>query len=280
MIPCSIQDHWCLLVIDLEEEKVRFVDTLVNLGKEEVQKLNIVLKVWKKVLTWLPKDIAKCRTNFCRQGENLACGYYVGWFLEEECRRSLGELPFSRGAPNAEEVVKKMLQLATSCLPTEKLLQERLGSTVWGKSGGIVEAPAAPAGVVDLTDAETQAADLTQAAVKDVEKAVLKDAGEGCFPGIDMAFPLKDYEGDLEAWATDVEGVLTEDHKEIVLKVREKEASAGGTGCSACRHKTCAKCWWPKAVRYWRKLETASKFSVEEGYERVMKAKTSMKVGI
>ena len=276
MIPCSIQDHWCLLVIDLEEEKVRFVDTLVFLGKEEVQKLNIVLKVWKKVLTWLPKDIAKCRTNFCRQGENLACGYYVGWFLEEECRRSLGELPFSRGAPNALEVVKKMLQLATSCLPTEKLLQVRLGSTVWGKSGGIVEAPA---GVVDLSAEDlTQPADLTQAAVKDVEKAVLKDAGEGCFPGVDMVFPVKDYEGDLEAWATDVEGVLTEDHKEMVLKVREKEAVAGHTGCSACRQTSCAKCWWPKAVRYWRKQETGSKFSVEEGYKTSMKAKTTMKM--
>ena len=230
--------------------------------------MNIVLKVWRKVLPWLPGDVAKCRTNFCRQGCNLACGYYVGWFLEEECRRSRGELPFSRGAPDAGDVVKRMVQLVKSCLATEKVLQELLGSEEW-KSGATLETPAA---------ADTAAVvEAKEAAVKDVKKAVLKGADGTCFPGVDMVFPVKDFGDDLEAWASSVELILTVAHKENVMKVREKNA-AGKMGCSGCRYTTCSKCWWPKTVRYWRKLETGSKFAVEEGYTREMKAKTGMKM--
>ena len=85
---------------------------------------------------------------------------------------------------------------------------------------------------------------------------------------------MKDFEDDLEAWATSVETILTAEHRLIVEKVRLK----ANLGCAACRWTTCSKCWWPKTVRYWRKVETCSRFALEEGYEREMKSKTGLKI--
>ena len=83
---------------------------------------------------------------------------------------------------------------------------------------------------------------------------------------------MKDYDGDLESWATDVQHALLEEHKALVEKVKKKK------GCAACRMTTCKACWWPKTVRYWRRVETAGKFADAEGYDRSAKAPTAMKV--
>ena len=69
-----------------------------------------------------------------------------------------------------------------------------------------------------------------------------------------------------------METVLSEDHRAVVDKIRLKAAA----GCSACRYDSCAKCCWKKAVRYWRRLETAGRFAGVEGYSRLMKAPTKM----
>ena len=85
---------------------------------------------------------------------------------------------------------------------------------------------------------------------------------------------MKDYDGDLVSWATDVQHALTEEHKKNVEKVKLKKKS----GCAACRMTTCKTCWWPKTVRYWRRVETAGKFSDVEGYDRVVKLPTAMEL--
>ena len=127
LCPFSIADHWSLLVIDMEMKAVRYVDTLEFMKMEVVKTVNAVLGHWRSLIPWLPEDIRACRTNFCRQSLGLACGYFVGWLIEEECRRSLGEPPFNRGAPSADAVVTRMLQIVKNLLPEEKRMHGDIG---------------------------------------------------------------------------------------------------------------------------------------------------------
>ena len=41
-------------------------------------------------------------------------------------------------------------------------------------------------------------------------------------PGVEAAFPLEDYDGDIERWAADVGMILTDDHRADGQKVRDK----------------------------------------------------------
>ena len=94
-------------------------------------------------------------------------------------------------------------------------------------------------------------------------------------PGMDKPFPIAEYGGDLEQWATDVEALLSDAHQKQVKNVREQ---VGEKGCLGCSYKGCKRCWWPMTVRYCRMAETAAKFAAVEGYDRAMKAPTSMKL--
>ena len=241
---------------------MRFVDTLSEVKKDVVKTLNTVLRIWSSVFPWLPADVRLCRSNFCRQGCDLSCGYFVAWFLEEECRRSLGELPFCRGGPNADDIVKRMIQLARNLFAMEKRMQEALGSTLW-KSEAPVE--------VDLVEDSPKIVKMKKMAMDDLKSTLLKSGDEEFFPGVDVPFPLKDFEG-LQDWAEQVQTILTDKHRADVEKVR----SAGKLGCAACRFTTCSRCYWPKTVRYWRRLETKGRFADEEGYSRMMKQPTVM----
>ena len=111
-------------------------------------------------------------------------------------------------------------------------------------------------------------------AVGDLKATILKKTDDADIPGIDMVFPLKeDYGGDLEAWAKDVETVLNDEHRADCLKVRNRAE----IGCTACRMTSCGRCWWPKTVRYWRRVETGSCLAAREGYPgRLMKAPTAL----
>ena len=132
----------------------------------------------------------------------------------------------------------------------------------------VLKPPAAD--TVEIVEIE----EAKETAVEDVKEAVKKDADGTEFPGVDMVFPMKDFGDNLEAWAGSVKTVLTAAHQKDVEKVRLKAMN----GCSACRHTSCRVCSWPKAVRYWRKVETGSRFAKEEGYLKSMKSKTGMKV--
>ena len=90
-----------------------------------------------------------------------------------------------------------------------------------------------------------------------------------------MPFPIADYDGDLEKWATDVENLLTEQHRADVLRVR---CRIDEPGCPGCRMVGCHKCYWPKTVRYWRRVETGGKFADTEGYTKLMKAPTALEI--
>ena len=125
-----------------------------------------------------------------------------------------------------------LLQITKTLLPVEKRLQKAL----------------APEPGTVKSDAASVSAKALKTAVGDLA-AIVKKKETADTPGIDMVFPLKeDYGGDLEAWAKDVETVLTEEHREECAKVRNRAE----IGCAACRLTSCAKCHWPKAVRYWR----------------------------
>ena len=68
LLPLAIGGHWTLLVVDLVEKRLRFVDTLDKVKSSILEKLEIVLKIFKDVagLEWIPTEV--CRTNACRQG--------------------------------------------------------------------------------------------------------------------------------------------------------------------------------------------------------------------
>ena len=83
---------------------------------------------------------------------------------------------------------------------------------------------------------------------------------------LDLQFPLKDYNGDLEAWVADVEQVLSAAHQKDVRGVRERHAVPGCSKCVKQLEPGCIKCSWPKTVRYWRKVETGAKYAESEGY--------------
>ena len=111
-------------------------------------------------------------------------------------------------------------------------------------------------------------------AVAELMAEVVKTDDGTTFPGVNMAFPLKDFGGDLDAWATCVETMLTAAHREDVMKIRDK----GEKGCASCTFAGCRRCWWPHAVRYWRRLETGGHFHAVEGYSRLVKTPTKMKI--
>ena len=74
LLPLAIAGHWTLLVIDLMEKKLRFIDTLEEIKDKIVEKLEVVLKILQGIegLQWIPLEIRTCRTNWCRQGAHLA----------------------------------------------------------------------------------------------------------------------------------------------------------------------------------------------------------------
>ena len=261
LFPVALQNHWTLLTVDLEMKKMTFWDTLNNIKPAIVEKMKRVVEIFKTIpgLEWLPADVSSCRTHWCRQGADVSCGYFVCWFLEEEMRRSLGECPWSRGSPNVDRQIDRLQALVNNVLPVEKKLQAALKST---KS--IAETPLEPAAKTPL-----------DTALEDVAAIVLEKKDVGDVPGMDKPFPIADYDGDMEAWATDVVALLSDDHQKLVKKVREQ---VGKEGCKACSYQTCKRCWWPKTVRYWRTAETGAKHAAVEGYDRLMKAPTSMKL--
>ena len=176
-----------------------------------------------------------------------------------------GEAPFSRGYPDAEGQIKRLLEILKNLLPVEKKLHTALGSKVWC-AGDPLKSGADPA----AADADARAA-----ARADVSKAIGKrDAAD--IPGVDLAFPLAEYDGDLESWAASVETILTEEHRADCKRVRDKVEAPG---CPSCRGGSCSKCWWPKTVRYWRRLETAGRFADVEGYDaRLVKTPTALEI--
>ena len=244
--------------------------------------MKIVVKIFKTIpgLDWLPGDVSLCRTHHCRQGLDVSCGYYVCWFVEEELRRSLGDAPFSRGFPNVDGQIARLEALVKNVLPVEKKLQIALKSTAWIAETRRKRWPWGVKPSLEIADKspslEIAAKTTLEAAMEDLAATVLEKKDLGDVPGVDVAFPIAAYGGDVAAWATDVVAVLSEEHQKLVEKVREKDLKMG---CLACRYTSCVRCWWPKTVRYWRRVETGSKHAHVEGYDRLMKAPTAMKLG-
>ena len=246
LVPLSIANHWVLLVVDVKRQECRFYDTMQKLKPVIVEKVTGFLHLLKRKpeLAWLPTDLEKQRKNHCRQGADLACGYYVLWFMEEEWRLAHGERPMHRGHPEPGAVVKRLLQIAQNLVPMEKRLQSAL-----------------KAGEVELVDEPNPVRREERKADVDLQ-ATLEETVSAPV-GVPAEFTLEAFGGDLEHWATNIVEILTEQHRADVEKVKKKYAVAG-PGCRRCKQSSCDRCHWPKTVRYWRNLETQGRLA--EGY--------------
>ena len=87
--------------------------------------------------------------------------------------------------------------------------------------------------------------------------------------GVAVVFDVEPEDDALEHWAELMmaNGQLFEEHMKDVERVREADKGV----CSRCNFTAgCNRCWWPKTVRYWRRIECRS--GLMEGYTPAAKA--------
>ena len=92
MVPLWAENHWTLLVIDVQMKTCRYYDSL----QDDEAPMNRVLadSVLSMLKTtdgfeWLPMHLPQ-RINFCRQ-QLQQCGFFVAWWMEDEVRSAAGE---------------------------------------------------------------------------------------------------------------------------------------------------------------------------------------------
>ncbi len=249
LIPIWKSEHWTLLVLDHLERTCRYYDSL--LGQMEATHLvaDFLLAELKKTgrpdLQWLP-EVCPDRRNGSRQ-DRLQCGFFVGWWLEEECRYMLGEGWCSRGWPDALQVRGATGRFMANLLPAAEKMQHDL-ELIEG-----LEAEAAKAH--DQAAAEAKAGGVLGDAAKTLQEKALADLA-ACEQGAPVEIHLED-PGALEPWAEEMMALLLPAHRADVLRVK-----ATGLGvCGSCRWRSgCRSCSWPKTVRYWRNKEVRGKF--------------------
>ena len=210
------------------------------------------------LVAWAPAACPE-RCNYCRQ-DPLQCGFFVGWWQEEEIRHCRGEGWCSRGYPKIlgaggtretlHAWMKALQPVATQMVKDVKLLKET-EEKEHADYDAAVKAATAAAGEV--------AKSLEAKAIEALQR------GER---GVDMVFDV-DAEGGLEAWADAMleSKLLMEDHDADCRRVKEF-----GLGvCSSCQWTVgCRRCYWPKTVRYWRFKEMRGELL--EGYAPLAKA--------
>ena len=111
-------------------------------------------------------------------------------------------------------------------------------------------------------------AEETGAIMETLEDAAKKRMFEGEF-GAGIKHDVEPGDDALEAWAELMmqHAQLFEAHMKDVERVRLADKGV----CSQCRFSTgCRKCWWPKTVRYWRRIECRDRHW--EGYSPGAKA--------
>ena len=263
LLPILQGGHWVLMVVDVKQKECRYYDSLAVEAESCYLRADFILEHLKKIagMEWLPTSMPH-RCNDVKQGP-LECGFFVTWWMEEECRRRLGEGIWSRGCPRPGDVRKNIYKLLCNLEPAAEKMQKDLkllfaaAEAALKKDSGVASSSAAAA-TVELKRLE----DLAKA---DFAAGVKGEAVDIC---IDVSETLGP-----EHWAEQVMELLLPSHLEDVQRVR---ATMPGI-CSSCRWSSgCHRCCWWKTVRYWRRVETKGHFM--EGYSEPVMAKAKAKL--
>ena len=249
LIPLAVNEHWSLLVLESSLQSVKYYDSLLHESEAGYLAADILLTKLRhdglEHMQWLPLSCPH-RCHAATQGP-LECGFFVGWWMEEEVRQLMGEGRWRRGWVIAKEARVQMLKIMNNCVPAANKMQAEL---------------------LKLADMEGKeiAYMNEQQAIKDslaVVAALEKKSSEGAkvdlaagFKGEGLEVAIHVGEQTVEAWAEEVWNLLLPSHQEDVKRVKDT-----GIGiCSKCRWNSgCASCLWWKTVRYWRMKETKGK---------------------
>jgi hypothetical protein len=128
LFPVWKSEHWTLLVVDQGERRCRYYDSLQAESEGSYLVADYVVTSLAKAghasLEWLPA-VCPHRVNSCKQG-SLECGFFVCWWLEEECRAMMGEGWCSRGWPQPMEVRRCMERFLHNLQATaERMARDR-----------------------------------------------------------------------------------------------------------------------------------------------------------
>ena len=207
---------------------------------------------WK----WLPDRLPQ-RRNYCRQS-GVDCGFYAAWWMEDEIRAAAGEGYFVNKYPAEMPVREKMCSLF-------KALQKA--------NDDMLKDLQVQQDLEDIADFEyneyaAKKAEETGTIMETLEEAAKKRMFAGEY-GAGIEHDVEPGDGPLEHWAEQMmaNAQLFEAHMKDVERVRLADKGV----CSQCRFSAgCRRCWWPKTVRYWRRIECRS--DLYEGYSPAAKA--------
>ena len=139
LIPLWRGEHWTLIVLDHVERQCRYYDSLTVESQGSYLVADFLVTELHKAghasLEWLP-PVCPHRRNFCRQGP-LECGFFVCWWLEEECRAMMGEGWCSQGWPQPMEARRCLQRFMHNLKPAaEKIARDSTGPGCPGADGG------------------------------------------------------------------------------------------------------------------------------------------------
>jgi len=262
LLPIVHSEHWVLLVLDLQNKQCRYYDSLLVESESCYLRADFLLESLRKSgkAEWLPAALPH-RCNAVRQGP-LECGFFVLWWMEDECRRRLGEGRCSKGWPRPGDVRANMCKLFANMQAAATKMQKDL-EVVLDASKPIVESSAASSSGLDVEE------------LKRLKDIASKDFVAGEKSGFTEVRLDAEIDLGVESWAQgilELNMLLPAHHADV-----ERVKSTMPGICSSCRWSYgCHRCLWWKTVRYWRNKETKGAFM--EAYSDSVKAKAKAKL--
>ena len=178
--------------------------------------------------------------------------------MEDEIRAAAGEGHFVNGYPEGLPVREKMCSLFQALQKANADMLKDLQT----------KQDAEAIADIEYNEAAAKKAKETGAIMETLEAAATKSMFAGEF-GAGIKHDVEPGDEALQAWAQQMveHGQLFEAHMKDVERVRLADKGV----CSQCRFSAgCRKCWWPKTVRYWRRIECRDHYW--EGYSPGAKA--------
>ena len=188
----------------------------------------------------------------------MDCGFYAAWWMEDEIRAAAGEGHFVKGYPAGMPVREKMCSLFQALQRANADMLRDLQK----------QQDAEDIADYEYNEAAAKKAKETGAIMETLEAAATKSMFAGEY-GAGIKHDVEPGDEALQAWAEQMveHGQLFEAHMKDVERVRLADKGV----CSQCNFSAgCRKCWWPKTVRYWRRIETRDDYW--EGYNPGAKA--------
>ena len=272
LIPLTVGEHWTLLVLQMQQNVVKYYDSLKFESESGYLAADMLLTKLKqqddlKGLGWLP-EVCPHRCNCSLQG-TMQCGYFVAWWMEEEVRELMGQGRWCRGWPNAALTRQSMQKAMGNCVAASIKMQKDLEKLKKAEEEEVNKLKAA--GLLKDKFAAVAAIHERLGAVAKADLAAGSTGG-----AVEVSLHLSE-EQSVESWAEDILNLLLPAHQEKVKVVRETMTGI----CSKCRWTSgCAECQWWKTVRYFRMKETKGKFmeAYGEAYVKTQKAKKKMPI--